>query len=358
MAYVGFDDRIGDVRLAATTLGCGPSCACQSCGGARLGERYIEDDGDEDEPPAEKPVESEAESSERLGWLGETPCPVPASTTRDRCRTQQACPAIPDLVCIRSIAGVPFEYVDSVVPTPQGRLVVGKRSARSVRARPQVGAALERFIAAMAAAGIPVEAILSLGTLYCRCVSNTDQLSDHSFGEAIDVAGVRWRGDVPGRPREILVHNFRLPSDAPWLRRIDACLRLSFPLVLDYHYNADHHNHFHCDLNRGRGRALGTSTQVFTADALSSVLGRPIPRPKSWNDLMGPLVEFAGGPPPQGPRDPWINHTLDTLFKTVAAGRRAAAPGSGGGWINQTLNTFFRTAAAAQPAAPRVHPVR
>jgi extensin-like protein len=325
MAYVRLDGPSDGPSLFGPMLGCGPSCACARCGGSRLGERYISvEDDDEDEPPAERP---DADSAKETDGYGETPCPAPAGTTRERCKTEQVCPAIPDLVCIRSIGGVAIEYVlSTLTDRATGRIVVGKRSPSGVRARASVGAALERFIRLMATFGMPIEGILSLGGQYCRCIHNTNALSDHSLGEAIDVAGVRWQaGTASGRPPEVLVHNFQLPSDAPWLRRINACLRLAFPLVLDFHFNVDHRDHFHCDMNHGHGRNLGRATFLFAADALSAVLGRPIATPGSWDDLMPALVQFAGSRPP-GPRDPWLQQVLDTLFTAVASGGARTAP--------------------------------
>jgi hypothetical protein len=102
----------------------------------------------------------------------------------------------------------------------------------------------------MRSAGLPLAAILTMGSIYCRCISKTNRLSNHSHGDAIDIGGIRLAsGD------EVLVANYKHAADRKVLHRANACLRLAFANVLDYH-DKRHWNHFHCDTNLGRGRTL------------------------------------------------------------------------------------------------------
>jgi hypothetical protein len=184
---------------------------------------------------------------------------------------------------------------------------------------------------------LPIEAILSLGSLYCRCVSNSDTLSNHSFGDALDVAGVRWAssGGPPSATRETVVQNWnnaRDPNQRALLRRINACLRLSFNTVIDYH-RTDHRDHFHCDTNirAGSVRALGKSTTTphFVQESLTLVLGRAIAETGNWDDTTwNGLQEFSGVSATVLKQDHnRLNAVLDQLFTRVASG--SAAPPTG-----------------------------
>jgi outer membrane protein OmpA-like peptidoglycan-associated protein len=269
-----------------------------------------------------------------------TQCPTPAQVARDRCihPGTKTCPAIPDLLCLRDVAGLPFEYVVSVGIDPSTHLrIVSRRTVPVVQKFiPAVRDALNSFVSNMSRFAMPIEAILTLGSLYCRCVSKSDTLSNHSFGDAIDVAGVRWSqaGGPPSRLRETIVHNWDNRIDAgqrSFLRRINACLRLSFNTVIDYH-RTDHRDHFHCDTNKNAGsvRAMGTSTTTphFTQESLTEVLGRTIPVTGKWdNATMRGLQDFSGVPLARLKDRQQLNQVLDQLFTRVAAG--SAGPGTG-----------------------------
>lgn len=275
------------------------------------------------------------------GWLGETEweletsttarrtCPTSASTTTLRCRTPKACPAIPNLLCVQAVNGVPFEYVDAVRKDPGTNLiVVSKRlRPRTQRFLPSVETALSTFINNMAQFGLPIEAILTLGSYLCRCISNTNTLSNHSFGDAIDIAGLRWQQPTSSSPgRETIVHNFRNPRERAVLRRINACLRLSFTTVIDYH-RSDHRDHFHCDLNRGRPRnPLQKTTLFFVQEALNTLFNTNIPENGEFSPLTRKfLMEFARGAgggilTEQALRNREVlNRLFDRLFMIVAA---------------------------------------
>ena len=272
-----------------------------------------------------------------------TQCPTPAQVARDRCihPGTKTCPAIPDLLCLRDVAGLPFEYVESVGTDPSTRLKIVSRRKTPVVQKfiPAVRDALNGFVTNMSRFGMPIEAILTLGSLYCRCVSHSDTLSNHSFGDAIDVAGVRWSqaGGLPSRLRETIVHNWDnriYAGQKTLLRRINACLRLSFNTVIDYH-RSDHRDHFHCDTNKNAGnvRAMGMSTTTphFTQEALTLVLGRSIPVTGRWDRAtMRGLQDFSGVPEAGLKDQRQLNEVLNQLFTRVASGGAALGTGSMG----------------------------
>ncbi len=257
--------------------------------------------------------------------LTSRPCPLPhPSSTTDRCRTSHACPAIPNLLCVTAVNNIPFEYVAGsgmIRRNPTTRLyqVVKRLANRQQKFIPAVGQALGSFLANMTRFGMPVEAILTAGSLYCRCITGTDILSNHSFGDAIDVVGIRWRS--PQGSRETLMHNYATPAERAILRRINACLRLSFSTTIDYH-NAHHRDHFHCDMNRGRGRILrGATTVAFVQEALNLVAGQHL---RESGRLDTPtkqaLSKFSGRSLQELANNTIYAQVIDDLFARVARG--------------------------------------
>jgi Extensin-like protein C-terminus len=239
------------------------------------------------------------------------------ATTTDRCTNgkPQACPKIVGLEDVQQIAGVPFEYIGGGRHKPGivlDRVTKRYRVANRIKNRvvsviPRAGDGIATFIANMASAGLPLEAILSMGTLYCRCISSTSQLSNHSFGDAIDIGGLRFVGG-----REILVANAkRDPGERKLLHRANACLRLSFATVLDYHDEKRHWNHFHCDTNRGGPRSFRTGWPFVRESLGLPILG-------GFNKACADaLRRFAGDPNAVKDR-PALDRTLSQLFRREA----------------------------------------
>jgi len=260
-----------------------------------------------------------------------TVCPERAQVARDRCLHPgtKTCPAIPNLLCLRDIAGVPFEYVLSTRTDPTTRLTVVNRrqTPRVQRFIPAVRDALSGFVSNLSRFAMPIEAILTLGSLYCRCVKGSDTLSNHSFGDAIDVAGVRWpsAGGPASAVRETVVYNWRDAGQRALLRRINACLRLTFNTVIDYH-RPDHRDHFHCDTNSTGGsiRAMDRSrtTSYFVQEALTHVLRRPVPETGNWDRPTVQGLRDYSGVNLTGTGDPRMNDVLNRLFTTIASDGR------------------------------------
>jgi hypothetical protein len=230
------------------------------------------------------------------------------------------CERLPTLRCVEHIDGVPFEYVFRVDPdSATGLMKVTKRDRREQKFVETAYNALQAFVRNMKGFGMPIEAILTLGSYVCRCISDSPNLSNHSYGDAIDIAGVRWQGGALGTLPETVIHNFKFSDTAEkkLIRRIDACLRLSFAVVLDYNYNTDHENHYHCDTNRGGLRSpSGKSTLKFLQD----VFGLP----KSGTldaATQQRLLEMTGSTSDVFKNTTRFNQMLDVVFTNIAAGR-------------------------------------
>lgn len=257
------------------------------------------------------------------GGVVSKPCPVKSpGSAKDRCTAPGTlpCPTIPDLLCVTSVGGVPFEYVflpGAIGKDSTGLFVVKKPDPRPQRFIPAVVGALNRFITYMAGVGMPVRTIFTGGSHYCRCITGTNSLSNHSYGDAIDVAGVRWQSPIG--IRQTLVHNYANPGERAILRRINACLRLSFATVIDYH-RKDHRDHFHCDTNRGRGRsAKGREMVVFIKEALNIVMGLGLSETPAYDAATDKgLRDFSGRTSADLSNSVIFNKVLDDLFTRVA----------------------------------------
>ncbi|MEU3688351.1 extensin family protein [Streptomyces narbonensis] len=259
-------------------------------------------------------------------------CAEPGARARTKCARPGIlpCPVIPGLLHTKDVDGVPFHYPEKVrtVPGSGGLLVVTRRQwTREQRFTVPVRDAMSAFLRNMRGFGMPVEAILTKGSHCCRCVKRSspakpDILSNHSFGDALDIAGVRWpaTGGPPSAVRDTIVDNWTDPAQRVLLRRIDACLRLSFATVIDY-YRTDHRDHFHCDTNRGRARAPITTVRLgFTREALRAV-GHPVTSTgRADADTLRALAAFAGVPA-ASLKDAELRRVLRELFTRVAAAR-------------------------------------
>lgn len=227
------------------------------------------------------------------------------------------------MLCMHEVDGVPFEYVRgfSTDSTTHLLQVSSRYTHHTQKFTPPVLAAVRGFLGNLNRFGIPIEAILTLGSYYCRCISNTDRLSNHSFGDALDVAGVRWVNptSVPSRTRETVVRNFSDAEQRQALRRLNGCLRLSFATVIDYH-RSDHHDHFHCDMNRGLGRVPGRSTLVFVQEALTLLTGTRVPESGALDPATTRALRQFLRLPAAAPLPRPLGPAFDAIFTRIAAG--------------------------------------
>ena len=294
---------------------------------------------------------SSASASMPPGLKGKI-CPDGGSQTTDRCRdgVAKTCPRIPDLLCVTRVNDVPFEYVADGKTKAGKRItrikrnpatglyeVVDRVTERTQKFIPEVGKALSTFLGNMAAFGMPVAGILTMGSYYCRCVSGTTTLSNHSVGDALDIVGVRWsESQQPARTLpDTIIHNYNSGDQREMLlvRRINACLRLSFATVLDYSNVARPHcDHFHCDLRNRRSRERlpkRPATLYFVQESLSLMLGREIPMTGRWDQpTERGLMDHSKVSSVESLRRDHglLNQVLDSLFTSVASGKIAAQP--------------------------------
>ncbi len=99
-----------------------------------------------------------------------------------------------------------------------------------------------------------VAEIKNMSSYSCRTIGNkrSGRLSEHSFGNAIDIGGVTLNN---GKQVMVRKPGFFALRESSLLNKIrsDACDR--FTTVLGPGYNADHADHFHLDLMNRRGRS-------------------------------------------------------------------------------------------------------
>ncbi|WP_086001047.1 S8 family serine peptidase [Plesiocystis pacifica] len=261
--------------------------------------------------------------------LAAQPSPVRAAkkpTKRCVDESDDECPALPDMIAVRGVQGVPFEYVWHIEAESTPRLDPGTglrfytahQALRRQRFVPPTHEAVRAFVRNMRRFGMPIDAILTGGSYVCRCIGGTSRMSEHARGEAFDLVGVRWGQGAPaGRLRETIVRDPNL-SDANERRllvRINACLRLSFDRVIDYS-RSDHRDHFHGDMNRGRGRTHDSTTFRFVQEVLG--LRQTGKHDRPTNEA---LARFAGveGSALRGDGER-LDAALEALFSHVASG--------------------------------------
>ncbi len=128
--------------------------------------------------------------------------------------------------------------------------------------------------AAMAWFGEQIVQVKQLSSFSCRRIGGTGSMSEHGYGNALDVAGFTLQGG-----RAITVkHGWRgAPDERGFLRQVHAGGCEVFTTVLGPGYNAAHHDHFHFDLAQR-----------------TSVVCRPTPEP-------------LASPPPGTPRQHYDN---------------------------------------------------
>ncbi len=99
-----------------------------------------------------------------------------------------------------------------------------------------------------------VAEIKNMSSYSCRTIGNKKggRLSEHSFGNAIDIGGLTLNN---GKTLKVHKPGFFALRESSLLNKIrsDACER--FTTVLGPGYNADHADHFHLDLMSRRGRS-------------------------------------------------------------------------------------------------------
>lgn len=152
-----------------------------------------------------------------------------------------------------------------------------------------LAAALDQWIAdvvqpaALARFGAPVARIDSMGSYSCRTIDNQnfEKLSEHAFGNAIDIGGFRL---ADGRAFSF-VQGWNGPDEEvrAFLREVQAGACTIFTTVLAPGADMFHYNHMHVDL--AQHGATSSGPRRYCKPAPSPQL---LPRPGRRDDLPDP----------------------------------------------------------------------
>jgi hypothetical protein len=284
-------------------------CACPHCGQPRL-EMELS-------PAPATLVDLVTSAARSPGVYGTASSFRNPEYAKDRCIGPERlrCPDLKGLRESYEITSVPFEYIGGSDKKPgiildraskRWKVVEANRQRRRAqRYLPRAGDALATFVSNMRSAGLPLAAILTMGSIYCRCISNTNRLSNHAHGDAIDIGGIRLTSGV-----EVLVANYKHAPDRKVLHRANGCLRLAFANVLDYH-DKRHWDHFHCDTNLGRGRTLSLAWP-FVRESLG------LPAAGGWSKQVAERLRQLTQNQNAAKDRPALDQTLSQLFRRQA----------------------------------------
>ena len=95
---------------------------------------------------------------------------------------------------------------------------------------------------------------------------------------------------------------------------MNACLRLAFPRVIDYNYNALHQDHFHCEISIPQRRPKERSTLLFVQELLG------IPLSGAFDPATRTALTSFGAMPEELQTDRGLNAAYDRLFLRAAQG--------------------------------------
>ena len=109
----------------------------------------------------------------------------------------------------------------------------------------------ERHVVRPAAVEIfdaPVTRIETYGSFSCRNIAGSRRLSQHAFGNALDVSGFRLED---GRVIDVKAHWGKRGKEGKFLKHAHAGACGLFSVTLGPDYNAAHADHFHMDMGTG-----------------------------------------------------------------------------------------------------------
>src|SRR5262245_3245835 len=177
----------------------------------------------------------------------------------DRCKTPKVCPTVQNRIAFQQVNGVAIyslkgnaATVDNVEQGLKDALAGFVRDAQALVFGPS---------------SLALERLLWMGAYNCRCISDTDKLSGHAFGRAIDIGGWAFRGGT-GPIQNVIYERLVKQGKLNPLFRVGACLHLNFQQVL-YWVHKGHHDHFHAEI----GRPAPAAYWRFIDMALSRMLG-------------------------------------------------------------------------------------
>ncbi|MFH1464427.1 MAG: N-acetylmuramoyl-L-alanine amidase [Pseudomonadota bacterium] len=155
------------------------------------------------------------------------------------------------------------------------------RTTRRFRGQQSLQDALNAWGGDLARAVASPPAYVLTGGLY------VNKPGKHGEGLAIDVDGLWWSDS-----------NVFLANNAPtsWDQylRIEASLRRHFGTVLNYDYNSDHHDHWHCDLGGATTWRHVRSQNLFVQRALNVIWGENLDVDGDFGDLSRAALGRAG----------------------------------------------------------------
>lgn len=109
----------------------------------------------------------------------------------------------------------------------------------------------ERHVVRPAAVEIfdsPIARIETYGSFSCRNIAGSKRLSQHAFGNAIDISGFRLED---GRVIDVKAHWGKGGREGRFLKRVHEGACELFSVTLGPDYNAAHADHFHMDMGPG-----------------------------------------------------------------------------------------------------------
>lgn len=183
------------------------------------------------------------------------------------------------MVELNSIAGVPVHYDrDSAADYgTRGRPV-------TLRCGPGFRRKLESCFTELWGIAGRAEVITSAG-------AHVNKRGMHGQGRAFDLDGLFWAGRSMVTRRDGAQR-----ANLPLYLGVEAVLRRHFGTVLDFHYNAAHHDHFHLDDGTGVGfRRSSRSLVLFAQQTLNTFHGAGLAVDGVYGPkTRGALVAVAG----------------------------------------------------------------
>lgn len=180
--------------------------------------------------------------------------------------------------------------------------------------------------------GVPVVEIKNLASYGCRTMNNQPgaSISEHSFGNALDVAAFRFADG-----REITVKGGwkGAPEEQRFLREVFAAACQRFSTVLGPGSDRFHYDHFHLDLaRRASGRTYCNPN--------------PGVAPPNYPSYRG--MRMAGAAPQPGPSQP--------SGPAYSSAPSNDTPPGYGGWPSRVAGSIDAMAAGAVPRPRRLPP--
>jgi hypothetical protein len=306
-------------------------CGCSGCRQQEVDDSEF----DESEFDDNEVDESEFDDSEYEWEMSRKKCPADAPTEVLECGPMAGddavmckpganlkCPPLKETWKSKTVAGVPLYYGATIVERGGRHIITSEGSNDGINVVPAAWKAAQAWVMMMNTTfGMPISRIYTMSRgRYCRCIAKAapgtkcghkkvthvncigTTISDHGYGDAFDIAGVRWVDPkaVGSSLPTTLIHDWTDPEQAKLLIRMNAAMRLAFHTVLDWSMS-NHRDHFHTDMNQVHG---GKPRPVFGDSVQQNFIMSSLKRLKYVASAKGPhkwktgiarnaLAEFA-----------------------------------------------------------------